>query len=199
MSAEDVIRRWHKLFIGTLFARNYLNIENRAALREAQLSTVKITVEVWPKRLCDISWFMLYLNEYIARLANKEDQCTGRSWEGRFNLQAVLDEAALMAHMEYGDLNPVRACMASKPENSKHTRIQYRINAAKRRISPRYLLPFIGNPRKDMPVGLPFRLVDYIQPIGLTGRHLRDDKGGVISNSEPPILEGLGLRLEANH
>lgn len=197
MSEEDVVHRWHKIFNGTLLTRSYLNIESRAALREAQLSMVKTTVEVWRKRLCDISWFMRCLNEYIARLANKEDQCTGRFWEGRFKSQALLDEAALMACMAYVDLNPVRARMASKPKNSKHTSIQYRINAAKRKITPKYILPFVGNPRKDMPIGLPFYLVDYIQLVDLTGRQLRDDKRGAIDGNEPAILERLGL--EASH
>ncbi len=54
MSAEDVICKWHQVFNGTLLTRSYLTIESRAALREAQLSTVKATVEVWRKRLCAV-------------------------------------------------------------------------------------------------------------------------------------------------
>ena len=32
----------------------------------------------WRERLYDISWYMKNLNEYIAREANKEDNCTGK-------------------------------------------------------------------------------------------------------------------------
>ncbi|MBE0365929.1 hypothetical protein PULV_b0635 [Pseudoalteromonas ulvae UL12] len=46
--------------------------------------SVDKTVEVWRNRLYDISWYMRNLNEFIAREANKEDNCTGRFWEGRF-------------------------------------------------------------------------------------------------------------------
>ncbi|MFT6776328.1 MAG: hypothetical protein ACJAV1_000239 [Paraglaciecola sp.] len=36
------------------------------------------TVMIYRQRLYDISWLMRNLNEHIARVANKEDGCTGR-------------------------------------------------------------------------------------------------------------------------
>ena len=40
-----------------------------------------------------------------------------------------------------------------------------------------------------MPKGLPFRLNDYLELVDWTGRILREDKRGAISNNLPPILD----------
>jgi hypothetical protein len=151
----------------------------------------------------DISWFMRCLNESVARRANQEDQCSGRFWEGRFKSQALLDEKALAACLTYVDLNPVRANMAETPESSDYTSIADRVASTrgveKSAIPPRnpeqpaHLLPFVGNPRKDMPKGLPFKLTDYLELVDWTGRILREDKRGSISQDLPPILERIQI------
>ncbi len=58
------------------------------------------------------------------------------------------------------------------------------------------LSPFVGNPRKNMPKGLPFNLPDYIQLVELTGRCIREDKRGYIENNLPDILQRLGICSE---
>ncbi|QDV25749.1 hypothetical protein Q31a_40760 [Aureliella helgolandensis] len=66
-------------------------------------------------------------------MANKQDECTGRFWEGRFKAQRIVDEAGLLACSMYVDLNPVRAMMADSPDASSHTSAYDRIEADKGR------------------------------------------------------------------
>ncbi len=189
--SDEVLRRYHKLHRGTLLTQKFMNGDT---LSQGELITFDETVETYRQRLYEISWFMRDLNEYIAREANKEDGCTGRFWEGRFKSQALLDESAVLACMAYVDLNPIRAKMEKTPETSKHTSIKKRIHAAKNQQSqPSVLMPFVGNPRENMPKGIPYSLRDYCELVDTTGRCIRNDKAGHIDNSESPILERLGL------
>lgn len=129
-SDEEVIKRWTALFPrnGALIETLLINKKTKAA--QKQLSR---QVSQWRERLCDISWFMRCLNEGVARLANREDECSGRFWEGRFKSQALLDEKALITCMAYVDLNPIRAHMTDALEGSDYTSIQERlINHAKK-------------------------------------------------------------------
>jgi len=193
LSDKAVIIRWHKLFKGTLLTQKYLQGDK---LDKAQQLFLNQTIEQYRIRLADISWFMRILNEDIARKANREDKCTGRFWEGRFKSQALLDEAALGACMAYVDLNPIRAKMATTPEESNHTSIQKRIHLAKEGKQPKALIRFAGSPRKHMPKGLPFELKSYLELVELTGRCMREDKRGHIEHYHLPILERLNITPE---
>ncbi len=124
---EEVLNRWTQLFTGPLFVQRYLS-EKRSEMDVSQLASVSTWTATYRDRLHDLSWFMRVLNESIARMANSEDECTGRFWEGRFKSQALLDEHALLTAMAYVDLNPIRAAMAETPEQSDHTSIQQRIH-----------------------------------------------------------------------
>jgi REP element-mobilizing transposase RayT len=196
-SVEEVIHRWHKLHKGTLLTNKYLNPDERQQMSPSELLAVEETTNVYRQRLYDISWFMRNLNEYIAREANKEDNCTGRFWEGRFKSQALLDDSALLACMAYVDLNPIRAKMASTPEASEHTSIKKRTRAVtQKRRQPRQLMPFVGNPRQNMPKGIAYHLNDYCELVDCTGRCIREYKAGHIEHHHSPILERLGLNTE---
>lgn len=150
-SMDEVFLRWRMFYKCPPVVRFYL--ENRAlekegsasnpqACSEAELNELKALSVQYRERLQSVSWFMRLLNEYIARRANKEDDCKGYFWERRFRSQAILDEKALAAVMAYVDLNPIRANIATSLNNSKHTSIHYRLNAHKARNHPKYLMLF---------------------------------------------------------
>ena len=125
-SDEEVALRWLRLFPGKRLE------EHLGEPTDADLEHVLNTpgrVALLRKRLSDVSWFMKSLSEPIARLANKQDECTGRFWEGRFKAQKIVDEAGLLACAMYVDLNPVRAAMADAPESSQFTSAYDRIRA----------------------------------------------------------------------
>jgi len=197
LSSHAVLRRWFQLFKGNSLVSRYLQGDN---LCEAELQVIEDIATQWRQRLGDISWFMKILNERIARDANAEDLCTGKFWECRFKSQALLDEQALAACMAYVDLNPIRAKIAQTPETSNHTSVQKRIQAlqctpdhATEANQPQSLMPCVGNPREPMPLGLPFKLEDYLQLLDWTGRSLRLDKSGAIAAETPPILTRLHI------
>lgn len=133
-SEKEVIRRWTALFPanGRLIETLYRNRSSKAAQKQLQGR-----VESWRERLSDISWFMRCLNESLARRANREDECTGRFWEGRFKSQALLDEKALVTCMAYVDLNPVRAGMTDALDSSDFTSIQERLIAHAKKVKKR--------------------------------------------------------------
>jgi hypothetical protein len=111
--------------------------------------------------------------------------------------QALLDDAAVLSCMAYVDLNPIRAKMAKTPETSNHTSIQKRTEAIQQnKRQPHKLLPFVGNPRQDMPQGIAFSLQDYCELVDTTGRIIRTNKAGAIDSAHSPILSRLGLSEE---
>ncbi|PCJ11192.1 MAG: transposase, partial [Gammaproteobacteria bacterium] len=109
-SEDEVIARWGRLF--PVAAKSQKNLM-KLSKSKVDLAIHREKIEDWRANLANISWFMRCLNEYIARMANKEEGCTGRFWEGRFKSQALLDEKAVLSCMAYVDLNPIRATMAA--------------------------------------------------------------------------------------
>jgi REP element-mobilizing transposase RayT len=124
-SAEEVARRWMTLFpLRDLLGKAIEVTEARVARFAAQ---TKWVAEI-RRRLADLGWFMKCLKEPLARLANKEESCTGAFWEGRYKSIAVLDEESLLATAAYIDLNPVAAGVALTPEDSEHTSLHARLS-----------------------------------------------------------------------
>jgi len=183
-SNDEVAARWMQIFSGPLLMHQYLS---NASLTEGELKSVADLFVTWRERLGDLSWFMRCINEPIARLANAEDHCSGRFWEGRFKSQALLDERALLACMAYVDLNPIRAAMAKTPEESDYTSVQERINHPETND----LRPLVEGENDSLPINLK----DYLELVDWGGREVKCNKRGYIPANAPPIL--ARLRMDA--
>ena len=185
-TSSEIFDRWSRLYglpdvVKRAVTGEQLSAEDNAA--------VGAKVETWRARLMDISWFMKCINYEIAVKANREDECSGRFWEGRFESQALLDETALLQCMAYVDLNPVRAKIAKTPERSEYTSVKRRIDAADHR-----LMPFDGvNPPNGGEYGnvIPCTFNDYLALVDWTGRIIAEGERGAIPISVPPIFERL--------
>lgn len=220
LTADEVIERWHRLYSGTIASRKYVQ---GFALNEGETLQLEQSVATWRDRLYDISWFMRALNEPIARQANSEDECTGKFWEARFKSQALVGDEAILSCMVYVDLNPIRAKMASTPEESDHTSIKRRIQAARAVTNGRVeglaeLAPTHGpqkayrttdtssEPQREFAATpdetdsiprfkdeLPLSLPNYLELVDFTGRLIKENKRGFISEDIPPVLERLKI------
>ena len=195
---EEVITRWSKLFSLPVLITRYLT----GLCSDAEIHVVQDIIDKWRQRLMDISWFMRTLNEHLARKANKEDNCKGRFWEGRFKSQALLDEAAVLTCMSYVDLNPIRAGLAKTLEDSDFTSIQHRIRqwssqAQKKTVDDASidLLPLNGQPDPH-DQAFTFSQQDYFQLVDWAGRVIREDKKGYIPAQVPPLLAKLNMEPE---
>src|SRR6202522_1511959 len=117
--ADEIALRWCRVFP----ARDYAT-GKPVEPGEHDLAMLKANPERLAelrKRLGNLSWFMRCLCEKIARDGNHEDGSSGRFWAGRFKSVALLDEAAILACSVYVDLNPIRAGLATTPEESAFT------------------------------------------------------------------------------
>ena len=202
---QEVIERWRSLYnADSVLVDLYLDDDATGA----QLTEAKNIINGWRSNLSSISWFMKNTNQYIACMANKEDECTGHFWQSRFKSQALLDEAALLSCMAYVDLNPIRAGIATNLDDSDFTSIQERIktladaqeqlNKSKDKIhplpyQPESLLDFGNQPDKD---AIHYALSDYLELVDWTGRRIRDDKKGFIDSSAPKLFTQLKMDEE---
>ena len=117
-SDEEAATRWLKVFPGRRIEEQLAapaEYDDKAMVNDAE------KMKEIRERLSGISWFMRALAEPIARMANRQDDCTGRFWEGRFKAQRIVDDTGLLACSMYVDLNPIRAAMAQSIEQATHT------------------------------------------------------------------------------
>jgi hypothetical protein len=217
-SEEDVVRRWGRLCPPRDKSRQALPVTEDWI--QARLEDIQWLAKT-RKRLKSLSWFMKYLKEPLARMANRQDQACGAFFESRFKSVAILDEEALLTACVYIDLNPVAASVAESPETSEYTSIKRRVehvaelNQTDRLEAARagsvagscasagleeslWLCPIedrrgLDSSREGMIEG--FSLGSYVQLVDYTGRLFRDGKA-TISAELAGIFERLGCNSQ---
>ena len=162
-SDAEVARRWLRVY-----GPRATDQGERAAHEAALLADPARLVEL-RQRLGDVSWYMRCLNEHIARRANKEEDRTGRFWEGRFESRPLADEQAVHACMVYNDLNPLRAGMVAGLDAPQQTSLRRRLEEA---------------------AASPERLREPLRPL-----RLESDSGRVLTAGEPALATTLEAYL----
>jgi REP element-mobilizing transposase RayT len=221
----DVARRWL-----SVYPRKYLSDGTPVLPSEAEITAKAqdtVLMTKWRLRLADLGWFMKAFKEPISRRANREDECTGAFWEGRFHSVPLLDQAALIACMAYIDLNPIRAKVADRPERSHHTSGYRRIRARNRhraaqKICARqpakakellvkaglsghathaedglWLTPLARCQTGETLANKRITAEEYLTLLDATGRLLKAGKRGAIPPELAPILQRLDLTVDA--
>ena len=154
-------------------------------------------LKTYRKRLGNLSWFMGRLTEPIAKQSNVEDFCSGAFWQGRYTSQALLDEAAIFSCMAYVDLNPVRAKITEKLEESHHTSIKKRIDQLSQNnqdILNKNINSMAGQLKSNI---LMMPLKNYIELVEWTGKSIVHPNKASIPSHITPIL--TRLNLQQNH
>jgi hypothetical protein len=217
-SDQEVAQRWWNLFPQRKTSNNRPEVPTEFELNHIRNDKEGLAEK--RKRLSSISWFMRCLVEPIARRGNRDDNVTGRFWEGRFKAQLLPDEASLAACMAYVDLNPIRAMVAKTPEKRPFTSVQERIRDRQAATEAEsvdsqdrqtehggragWLAPVALEPKRKKVRDksttrrasnkgcLPMTLDDYLALLDWTGRHYRRDKPGRIPADCQSILQRLG-------
>jgi REP element-mobilizing transposase RayT len=181
-SADEVAARWCRLY-----PRRDLDANIRAEV----LAGNELRIRELRERLSDLSWFMRCLAEPIARRANREDGCKGHFWEARFKSQALLDETAVLSAMAYVDLNPVRAGICDRLEDSVHTSARARLDVIEkdRHQIDRPLAPVFGLHGFGV---LSLKQRDYLELVDHTGRQIHPGKRGAVTGPPPAALARIG-------
>jgi hypothetical protein len=205
---DEVARRWLRLF-----PKRGNKAGESEELNENELSQITKDSELVEKlrlRLCDISWFMRCLNENIARQANKEDEVTGRFFEGRFKCSRLDDNAATLSCMVYIDLNPIRAGKAQTPEESEFTSAYARLCSHKKEKRSKRSRSAGTRTARNRPLSTnahtwlypiesilshpaALSLEEYLTLLDETGRELAKGKRGRIPEHLRPILERVSI------
>ena len=184
-SEGEVAARWVRLFPPQDDSEVAIEAKRQRLMSDPE------RLQVIRGRLSDLSWLMRCLAEPIARRANREDRCKGRFWEGRFKVQRLCDERALLAAMAYVDLNPIRAEIAQRLEDCTHTSAAARLLSAGK--TPEALGKGLGPIMGVLQPPLAITTADYLQLLDWTGRQLAPGKRGQITGTPPACLHAVDI------
>ncbi len=180
LSDLNVARRWIRLFPAEL-RRLKQAAGSPADARRVETEYLQTIcadcgkIARWRARLSSISWFNKLLKEPIARRANREDDCTGHFWEGRFKSIRLLDRAAVLACMVYVDLNAMRVGLAKTLKECSFTSILHRLKVIRRPDPRRHRRPHRARKARIMltltPIDMLFSFSarEYVSLVGATG------------------------------
>ncbi len=138
-SRKDVVDTWDDEAVAKKVAQLSAGMAEDGSLkpikkqRYEEVKNNRQLIKKWRERLSDVSWWMRYFNQYIARMCNKQDGTKGHFWEARFYSQLLSDESSLLSCMMYVDLNPIRAGMAASPEEADFTGALDRLSSLRQR------------------------------------------------------------------
>ena len=203
---RDIVARWHQIHKGNKISRKYIDGEY---LEPYEIEQLRLFIGKWRVNLASISWYMRVLNEKVARKANREDEVTGRFWEGRFKCQALLDEQALLSCMAYVDLNPIRSGMANSLEKSDHTSIKLRKSCWEKIVEnkndcvngerPGQADLLHSSTTDQLASGsnsMVFNIADYLKLVDWTARKIVEKNAVSLNCAVRPVLKRLSISPE---
>ncbi len=179
LTDEEVARRWLVIYP----PKNPKHFELRV---EALLSDPE-RMGLLRSRIADLSWFMACLNGHIARRANREDDCTGRFWEGRFHSSRPMESLDhVYACMTYVDLNPLRAGVSMEvAEEGDYTAVRRRVEESHSDggklgevLAPLRLDRKTGRIFTEAPTSLTVGLATYLEHLEWTARSEAEKHAG---------------------
>jgi len=191
---EEVAEKWLSAFNTSEDPK----LAKQRELKKQAIIADKTKIKLYRERLGSLSWFMKCLNEPLAKQANKEDMCTGSFWQGRYSSQALLDEAAVFSCMAYVDLNPVRARITGKLDQSNHTSIKKRlsevqqIDSADVQLKSNQAITAISNQVISKPLSISTK--NYIALVEWTGKNIIYPNKAAMPKNIQCSLKSLNLQ-----
>lgn len=83
-SELDIVTRWHRLFEGSVLSHRWLAGE---PLYLAEYDALYASIDLWRKRLVDVSWFMRVVNDAIS------EQAEGKGGAGLVNAPVTMSSS----------------------------------------------------------------------------------------------------------